>query len=132
MNSKLTKFAYLAGAVYFLLMAIAHFFGIKVPVLFIYFDTPFYAYQDKIISFAVCAYIALFCLAYKRRENTPAAIVVMLLTALGLSAVNVSGDLAEILEDGQTTAPYWIQTVIIYVYAGLLSVLYLKDGRIVE
>ena len=67
MNSKLTQYAFLSGAAYFVFMAIAHFLSIKVPVLFIYFDTPFYAYQDKIISFAVCAYIALFYSASQYR-----------------------------------------------------------------
>jgi hypothetical protein len=68
MNSKPTKYAFLAGVAYFCCMAFAHFFGVKVPVLFVYYDTPFYAYQDKIISFAVCAYIALFyCLLTRIR-----------------------------------------------------------------
>ena len=75
MNSQFTRYAFLAGAAYFMFMAIAHFFGIKVPVLFVYWDTPFYAYQDKIISFAVCAYVALFCLRTRRivamPERTP-------------------------------------------------------------
>jgi hypothetical protein len=58
MNSKPTKYAFLIGVAYFCCMAVAHFFSIKVPVLFVYYNTPFHAYQDKIISFAVCAYVA--------------------------------------------------------------------------
>ena len=48
------------GVVYFCLMAAAHFVGLKYPLVFVYYDTPFYAYQDKIISFAVLAYASLF------------------------------------------------------------------------
>lgn len=46
MHSKANQYAFLAGVVYFSCMAFAHFFGIKVPVLFVYYDTPYYAYQD--------------------------------------------------------------------------------------
>ncbi len=60
MNSTLTRAALLAGVAYFCCMALAHFFGLKWPLLFVYYDTPFFAYQDKIISFAVTAYIGLF------------------------------------------------------------------------
>ena len=49
----LLHFALLAGVAYFCAMAVAHFFGIKWPLLFVYYDVPFHAYQDKIISFAV-------------------------------------------------------------------------------
>jgi hypothetical protein len=50
----LLKLALLAGVGYFCAMAAAHWASFKVPVLFIYFDVPFYEYQDKIISF--CAF----------------------------------------------------------------------------
>ncbi len=129
MNSKLTQYTFLAGVAYFSCMAIAHFFGIKVPVLFVYYDTPFYAYQDKIISFAVCAYIGLFYLASRNRENAPVAIIVLALTALGLSAVNLSPDLNELLTDTQTTTPYWLQTAMIYGYTFLLTILYFRDRK---
>ncbi len=46
-----------ANVAYFVAMAIAHWVGFKVPVLFIYYDTPYYAYQDKIISFWYCAHV---------------------------------------------------------------------------
>ena len=129
MNSKLTNYAFLAGVAYFTCMAVAHFFGIKVPVLFIYYDTPFYAYQDKIISFAVCAYIGLFYLATRSRENALVAMVVLALTALGLSAVNLSSALRHVLTEGQSTTAYWIQTLMIFGYLALLVVLYRLDGK---
>ena len=129
MNSAFTKYAFLAGVAYFCCMAIAHFFGIKVPILFIYYDTPFYAYQDKIISFAVFAYIALFHSASRNRETALYAIIVLAVTVAGLCAVNVSDDLAAVLAEGQSTLPYWLQTGAIMFYLGILLLLYLKDGR---
>ena len=125
----LTKLALLSGAGYFVCMAIAHFVGIKFPVLFVYYDTPFYAYQDKIISFAVCAYVALFYSASKHRDVALTAIIVLGLTVLGLSAVNVSDSLGSVLTADQSTVPYWLQTAAIALYLVVLLVLYIKDGK---
>lgn len=129
MNSQLTKIAFLSGAAYFCCMAIAHFFTIKVPILFVYYDTPFYAYQDKIISFAVCAYIALFYSASQHRSVALNAIIVLAITVAGLSFVNVSNALASVLQEGQSTIPYWLQTGAIAGYLLILLVLYIKDGK---
>ena len=129
MNSKLTKYAFLAGAAYFSCMAAAHYFSIKVPILFVYYDTPFYAYQDKIISFAVCAYIALFYSASQHRSVALNAIIVLAITVFGLSSVNVSDSLASVLQEGQSTTPYWLQTGAIAFYLAALLALYIKDGK---
>ena len=128
-NSKITKYAFLAGSFYFVCMAIAHFFGIKLPILFIYYDTPYYAYQDKIISFAVCAYIALFYSAAQNRQAAPNAIIILALTILGLASVNLSEALESVLVAGQSTFPYWLQTGAIGVYLVALIILYVKDGK---
>ena len=129
MNSRPTQLAFLLGALYFCCMSGAHFFGVKIPGLFVYYDTPYLAYQDKIISFAVCAYVALFYNAAKHRDVALSAIAVLALTVAGLSAVNLSSALQEVLKEGLSTVPYWLQTGMI---AGILAVLvglYLKDGR---
>ena len=129
MNSQITKYAFLSGAIYFVFMAIAHFVGFKVPILFVYYDTPFYSYQDKIISFAVIAYVALFYAAAKHREVAILAMIVLALTVAGLSAVNVSNDLATVLDAGQSTLPYWLQTGAIAAYLVILVLLYARDGK---
>jgi len=129
MNSKLTKYAFLSGVAYFCCMAIAHYFSIKVPVLFVYYDTPFYAYQDKIISFAVCAYIALFYSASQHRSVALNAIIVLAITVLSLSSVNMSNALTMVLREGQSTTPYWLKTGAIFSYLVTLVVLYIKDGK---
>ena len=129
MNSPLLKYGLLAGMVYFFCMAVAHYFGIKQPLLFVYYDTPFYAYQDKIISFAVVSYIALFYSAAQHRAVVPAALIVMGVTVLGLASINVSDALASVLNEGQSTTPYWIQTGLIAAYFVVLLVLYLRDKK---
>jgi len=122
------RLALWAGAAYFCCMAVAHFFGLKYPLLFVYYDVPFYAYQDKIISFAVVAYICLFVNAAFDQSAVPAAIVALGVTVLGLSAVNVSDALETVL-DGRSTLAYWVQAGLIASYFVLLVVLYAVGKR---
>jgi len=129
MNSRLLRYALLAGAVYFCCMAVAHYFGIKLPLLFVYYDTPFYAYQDKIISLAVVSYIALFYSAAQHRVVVPAALIVLGVTVLGLASINGSDALASVLEEDQSTLIYWAQTGLIAAYFVVLLVLYLRDKK---
>ena len=111
---RITDVFFLVNAVYFVAMAVAHFFGFKYPVLFIYYDVPYYAYQDKIISFSVIAYVLLFIEAYRNPSVRPTAILLLYITSAGLTLVNLSEALDLALEDGQSKTPYWIQTVAIY------------------
>lgn len=129
MNSRLTQYAFISGAIYFFFMAVAHFFGIKMPILFVYYDTPFYAYQDKIISFAVFAYIALFYSASQFRPVALNAIIVLAITVAGLISVNLSSALELVLDSNQSTLPYWLQTAAIAFYLMTLVILYVVDGR---
>ena len=127
-SSKLLDWCLWACVAYFCCMSIAHFFGIKMPVLFVYYDTPFFAYQDKIISFAVVAYIALFYSAAKVREVVPAALVTLWLTAAGLAHVNLSEALGG-LEGEKSMTAYWAQTAMIGGIAMCLTALYIKANR---
>ena len=122
------RLALWAGVAYFCCMAAAHFFGLKVPVLFVYWDVPFHAYQDKIISFAVVAYVCLFANAAMHSSGVPAAIAALGVTVLGLSAVNLSDALAKVL-DGRSTLAYWLQTGLIAVYFALLFGLHVAGRR---
>jgi hypothetical protein len=44
------KWTLIAGALYFFLVSAAHFFEIKWPGVFVYFDVESFQYQNKIIS----------------------------------------------------------------------------------
>ncbi len=129
MNSPLLRYSLLALVAYFCCMSLAHYFGIKLPLLFVYYDTPFYAYQDKIISFSVVSYIALFYTAANNRSVVPAALTVLGITVLGLASINVSEDLTLVLEEGQTTLAYWVQTGLFGGLFVVLIMLYLRDGK---
>jgi hypothetical protein len=112
------------GVAYFCCMAVAHFFGLKFPLLFVYYDVPFHAYQDKIISFAVVAYVCLFATAARHPVAVPAALVALGVTVAGLAAVNLSEALASVLA-GRSTFPYWLQTGLIGGYFLWLLALFL-------
>ena len=114
------RLGFLACLTYFCAMSVAHFFGIKVPLLFVYYDTPFYAYQDRIISFAMLSYIGLFYAASRDIKTAPIALAVLGATVLGLVSVNLSEGLASVLTEGQSTWPYWAQTAM---FAGVWAVL---------
>jgi|GEM_PF-213608 len=112
------------GVAYFCCMAVAHFFGLKYPLLFVYYDVPFHAYQDKIISFAVVAYVCLFATAARHPVAVPAALVALGVTVVGLAAVNLSDALVSLLA-GRSTLPYWLQTGLIGGYFLWLLALFL-------
>jgi hypothetical protein len=129
MATRLLRLALLAGVAYFCAMAAAHFFGIKWPLLFVYYDVPFHGYQDKIISFAVVAYACLWWSAARDRSVMPAVLVALGVTVAGLAAVNLSDALASVL-DGRSTRAYWLQTAVFAGYWAMLFALYRRaDAR---
>jgi hypothetical protein len=93
-----------ANVLYFVAMSVAHWVGFKVPVLFIYYDTPFHAYQDKIIAFCAATYALFFFAATRHRAVVPFAIASLALTTAGLSAINSSDDLRAVLPAGASTS----------------------------
>lgn len=113
-----------ANVLYFVAMSAAHWVGFKVPVLFIYYDTPFHAYQDKIISFCAATYALLNFAAVRHRSVVPYVIASLAMTTAGLSAINASDDLYKVLPSGASTRAYWIQTGLIGALTGTIAALY--------
>ncbi len=128
-DDTILKYSFLVCTIYFVCMSIAHFFGIKLPILFVYYDIPFHAYQDKIISFCVVTYAILFYGAYQNRVLAPYAILSMIATVLGLSLINFSGALKSVLNDGGTTMMYWLQTGMIAGILVWLVVFYMRAKK---
>ncbi|WP_170474023.1 hypothetical protein [Ruegeria arenilitoris] len=124
--SSLLRILLLISVAFFLCMGLAHFSGLKWPVLFVYFDTPYYAYQDKIISFTLITYASLFFAASRHLIVVPYALISIWGTVLGLSAVNLSSALSTVLEN-QGTLLYWLQTVSFAALAAVLTLLYLRE-----
>ncbi|MEM1316295.1 MAG: hypothetical protein AAGI51_17190 [Pseudomonadota bacterium] len=110
---------------YFLAMAAAHGTGLKVPILFVYYDTPYFAYQDLIISFCVVVYAIFFAAAARHREIAPYAVAALWVTTLGLARVNLSPALAEAAAQGASTYwAYWVQTGLVGAIAAAVTVLW--------
>jgi hypothetical protein len=125
----LLSLALYANVGYFVAMSAAHWLGFKVPVLFIYFDTPFHAYQDKIISFCAGTYAILNLAAARHRVVVPYVIASLALTTAGLGAINASGDLRKVLPVGASTNAYWLQTGLIGALTGTLAMLYAAPSK---
>ncbi len=130
MNHKsLLKILLLAGFVYFFMMAAAHMIGWKVPGLFIYFDIPSYAYQDRIISVLAMGWSLFFLQAglnpARNRSTIRTILTAGLLTLIVLSINTVRLDFALLNPEASETA-IWIQIAALFIYLMLLSAAYKK------
>ncbi len=100
-------------ALYFILIALAHISGTKVPLLFVYFDVPSNIYQDNIISFLAFGWSAfLFTMARNPLANL-AFVRVFLLGVVGalagLSYTNMTTNFSNFAPELEVW-PYWAQT----------------------
>lgn len=111
---------------YFLAMSAAHFTGYKVPLLFIYYNVPSEVYQDKIISFCAFAYAMFAFAAIRARAAVIPFILAMIGVVVGLSLVNLSPSLRDVIGDASTIM-YWAQTSLIGLIVVILAVLYGKS-----
>lgn len=127
-SGTILRYSLLICIFYFVCMSIAHFFGIKLPLLFVYYDIPFYAYQDKIISFCVVTYVILFLGAFQKQEIAPYAIISLYTTVAGLSLINMSSALKSVLNGGTTTL-YWLQTAMFACIAIWLTIFYIRSRK---
>ncbi|MEO1688653.1 MAG: hypothetical protein AAFU61_12170 [Pseudomonadota bacterium] len=114
------------GAALFAAMAFSHWNQIKVPIMFVYYDVPSEPYQDKIIAFCLAAYSLFFVGAALHRGAVPFAWAGLVAAVAGLSALNLSADLAAALPEGGTTLWYWVQTGVFAVFALLIGWLWTR------
>ncbi len=113
----------LGGAIYFLLVSAAHMLGIKMPLLFVYFSVPSYAYQDRIISFLSFGW-AMFLLSGVSSVKQGALEVVRYILwagcagVIGLCVINFT------LGSGAASRrllPFWVETAVFFIYLVLLA-----------
>jgi hypothetical protein len=109
------KWSLFAGGVYFLAVSTSHMLGIKVPMLFVYFNVPSQAYQDRIISFLAFGWGVFFITAF----NNPQKQLIRAILIAGAGAI-IGLVINNLLTDFQAIAPdsdpavFWAET------AGLL------------
>jgi len=125
----------LAGSIYFLAVAIVHQIGIKIPLLYIYFDVFSLEYQDRVISFLAFGWAVFFFSAYKISIKN-IEIVKYLISAgtvgvLGLTLNNLRTDFSKISSNSNIWV-HWVGTFALLIYLVSLIVFYKKSFKIGE
>ena len=111
------KITLLFGSIYFLLMAIAHAIGFKIPGLFIYFNVPSYVYQDKTIFFLAFSWAIFYFMAF-RDPNTQIVKSILIVGAaaiLMLTFINLSTDFLSFSEKINPIL-FHLQTGLLFIY----------------
>jgi hypothetical protein len=121
------KWLLLAGAIYFLGVSLAHMLGIKVPLLFVYFNLPSQVYQDRIISFLSFGWsVFLFTASRdpeKNRDAVKAVLIAGLAAIFGLNVINSATDFHALSPDVHP-AVFEMETLGLSVYVGALIIFY--------
>lgn len=126
-NAAILKRLLLAGAVYFLAIAIVHMFRIKIPLLFVYYDLPSYGYQDRIISFLSFGWSVFLFMAstdpMKNRDAVKAILIAGLASIFGLNVINSITDFQALSPDVRP-AVFWIEALGLSIYEAALIMFY--------
>lgn len=131
-NSEILRVSVLAGSVYFSLVAVAHLSGLKIPGLFIYFELPSYAFQDKIVALFALGWAVFFYTASKDPlkyiKLVEAIIISGAAAIIILFIINLSTDFSS-LNKLTDIKIIWLQTSLLFIYWLWLVVFYFKIKR---
>ncbi len=131
-NIKILKWSLFAGALYFCLIAVVHLLQIKVPTLFIYFNVPSYAYQDRIISFLAFGWaVSLFTAATDPRQQRALVKATLISGAgavIGLGIINATTDF-KALDPNIDPAAFWLEMAGVFVYWLWLVIFYARSNK---
>src|SRR3989338_6161264 len=121
------KWSLLTMAVYFLGVFGAHFFGFKIPLLYIYYDLPSAVYQDRIISFMAFGWSMFFVAGYSsvKRDSLRSVRYIVFAGISGvlmLSFINLFTDFKE-YPDAHPRI-YWLETILLGTVLVWIAVLY--------
>jgi len=131
-NKTILSYSLFAGAFYFFAVATVHMLGIKLPILFIYYNVPSYAYQDRIISFLAFGW-SLFLFTAARDVVKNAQLVKAILIAgggaiIGLGIVNASTDF-HALDPAINVTVFWMETAVLFLYVLWLTIFYFRTKQ---
>ena len=122
-NTTILRWLLLAGAVYFLAIAIVHMLRIKIPFLFVYYDLPSYGYQDRIISFLSFGWSVFLFMAStdpeKNRDAVKAILVAGIAAILGLNVINRVTNFNALSPDVRTS-DFRKETLVLSTYVAIL------------
>ncbi len=119
----LLTFALRILSFYFLCVATAHLFGLKIPLLYVYFDVPSTGYQDRIISFMAMGWCLSFYAASKNVSTNQSLIKMLILAgAFAVAALANNNYVTDFTIHTSTPSlwAYWLQTgLLAIIVAGL-------------
>jgi hypothetical protein len=131
-SAAILKWLLLVGAAYFLAVAIAHMIRIKIPMLFVYYNLPSYAYQDSIISYLSFGWsIFLFTASIdpmKNRHSVKAILGAGLIAIFGLNVINQVTDFHALSPDIDP-AVFRIEVLVLSAYEAMLIIFYYLAKR---
>lgn len=133
-SHKLLSWSLLGGAIYCFLIIFAHVFGLKTPILFIYFNVPSYIYQDMIIAFLSFGFGMFLYAGYSSIKRNQILITKYIIIAgigvvLGLININAFTDFSFFENEFSLTikvSHFWSETVLVFIYVLWISILYLS------
>lgn len=124
---RLLKWSLMALALYFALVALAHMSGVKFPLLFVYFNVPSNAYQDKIIAFMTFGWAMFFFTTarnpLRHMQFVRASVFAGICAVAALAYINLSTDFAAFSKD-IATWPFWLETLLLAFVVSWLYGLY--------
>lgn len=130
-NTRILKYSLLAGAIYFASVATVHMLGIKLPILFVFFDVPSHAYQDRIISFMAFGWAAwLFTTStdpVKYCAMVKAILIAGAVAIAELSLINATTDFQS-LSPSIRVETFWAETFGLFIYWLWLVIFYLRSN----
>jgi hypothetical protein len=129
---RILKLSLLAGSLYFLAVSTVHMLGVKVALLFVYFNVSSNPYQDRIISFLAFGW-AVFLFTAGADPRTQSALVRAILVAgagavAGLSVINFATDF-HALGAAIDARIFWMETAGLFAYWLWLVVFYFRSAR---
>jgi len=117
--TRILKYSLLAGALYFLAVALAHLGQVKVPGLYIYYDLPSLGYQDSVIAILAFGWATFYFTAFTSPERNRGLIVAILISGalaiLGLCSINARQDVHPAAGEAGRSV-YWLETAAFFVY----------------
>jgi len=131
-NLNILRNLILAGSIYFAVVAVVHQIGIKIPLLYIYFDVPSTEYQDRIISFLAFGWAVFFFAAYKISAKDIQIVKYLIVAGtagvIGLVINNLRTDFT-VLNLNCNIWFYWFGTFTLLIYLASLIVFYRRSSK---
>ena len=126
-SHQILKHSLLVGSAYFLSIALAHLIGLKIPGLYIYFNVPSLAYQDRIISFLAFGWSMFFYAGARHPAVVRLVLIASVVALAGLVNINLTGEFGSVTVEA---TPFWVQTALLGGYVGWLAVFAMRTGAL--